>query len=103
MYTQALLNVEEKKQKGRINKLNRYGKRSIISGAYEGANANNVYDLVGNVYDWTCEFYNSYNNRSMRGGFCTTEGTILPAGKSHPNSADYTNSLVGLRCSLYVK
>ena len=30
-HTQALLNVEEKKQKGRINKLNRDGKRSIIS------------------------------------------------------------------------
>ena len=75
----------------------------IPSGAYEGANANNVFDLAGNVYDWTCEFYNSYNNRSMRGGFCSTEGTILPAGKSHPNSADYTNPLVGLRCSLYVK
>ena len=30
-HTQALLSVEEKKQKGRINKLNRDGKRSIIS------------------------------------------------------------------------
>ena len=29
-HTQALLSVEEKKQKGRINKLNRDGKRSII-------------------------------------------------------------------------
>ena len=27
----------------------------IPSGAYEGANANNVYDLAGNVWDWTCE------------------------------------------------
>ena len=30
VHTQALLSVEEKKQKGRINKLNRDGKRSII-------------------------------------------------------------------------
>ena len=30
-HTQALLSVEEKKQKNRINKFNRDGKRSIIS------------------------------------------------------------------------
>ena len=42
----------------------------IPSGAYEGANANNVFDLAGNVEDWTLESDGSGtgDNRYGRGG-----------------------------------
>ena len=42
----------------------------IPSGAYEGANANNVYDLAGNVRDWTCE-----SNGSGTGGSRCSRGS----------------------------
>ena len=43
----------------------------IPSGAYEEANANNVFDLAGNVWDWTLESNGSGtgNYRCVRGGF----------------------------------
>ena len=42
----------------------------IPSGAYEGANANNVFDLAGNVKDWTLESDSSGigYNRFVRDG-----------------------------------
>ena len=42
----------------------------IPSGAYEGANANNIYDLAGNIFEWSLEVENSEdgNSRYCRGG-----------------------------------
>ena len=42
----------------------------IPSGAYEGANANNIYDLAGNIFEWSLEVKNPEdgNSRYCRGG-----------------------------------
>ena len=47
-----------------------YSETRIPSGAYEGANANNVYDLAGNVRDWTLE-----SNGSGTGGSRCSRGS----------------------------
>ena len=77
----------------------------IPSGTYEGANANNVFDLAGNVFDWTLEFDGSGTGdfRYCRGGSYGLDGNTYPAAYrniGYPYSS-YTN--VGLRCALYIK
>ena len=86
----------------------------IPSGAYEGANANNVFDLAGNVWDWTCESYDlmnsgSYNSRCSRGGD-NGYGYNYPAAyrnNQYPQNSDGIPlggyNFVGMRCALYVK
>ena len=52
----------------------------IPSGAYEGANANNVFDLAGNVCDWTLESSGSTSlYRFYRGGCYKSSAGINPA------------------------
>mgnify|MGYP004518429815 CR=1 FL=1 len=77
----------------------------IPSGAYEGANANNVYDLAGNVYDWTLESNGSKKgaNRFFRGGYYNSIGNSYPAanrGLNFPYSNTYD---IGLRATLFIK
>ena len=80
--------------------------KRIPSGAYEGANANNVFDLAGNVWDWTLESNGSGTGsyRYVRGGDYSIGGDDYPAayrnGYSSPNGS-YGND--GLRCALYIK
>ena len=41
--------------------------------------ANNIYDLAGNVYEWTQEKYSTGTYRAYRGGYCTSDGVRYPA------------------------
>ena len=77
----------------------------IPSGAYEGANANNVYDLAGNAYDWTLESNGSGTGygRSYRGGYYVYYGSSYPAADRSYNFPVYGNKGFGLRAALYIK
>ena len=50
----------------------------IPAGSAEYTKVNNIYDLAGNVYDWTLEAI-STNSRVVRGGFCFSYGNSYPA------------------------
>ena len=77
----------------------------IPSGAYEGANANNVFDLAGNVWDWTCESYGSGtgNYRFRRGGSYVNYGYYDYAAYRGNGYPAYSGVYYGLRCALYIK
>ena len=77
----------------------------IPSGAYEGANANNVFDLAGNVYDWTLESNGSGTGdfRYLRGGSYSDDGNYNPAADRYYNDPNYSYDYGGLRCALYIK
>ena len=78
----------------------------IPSGAYEGVNANNVYDLAGNVFDWTLESDGSGTGgfRLSRGGICYNYGSDYPAAnRNYGYSPNASSDYVGLRCSLFIK
>ena len=77
----------------------------IPSGAYEGANANNVYDLAGNVWEWTLESSGSGigDARCSRGGSRVYDGDTCPAEYRSYYYPDGSSDNVGLRCTLFIK
>ena len=77
----------------------------IPSGAYEGANANNVFDLAGNVYDWTLESSGSgtSNSRYLRGGSYYNYGNGSYAAYRSYSYPYYSYDDYGLRSALYIK
>jgi len=63
---------------------------------------NNIYDMAGNVYEWTMEA-NSTDLRVIRGGVYGASGSEAPASgryDSYPFSADVSD---GFRFTLYIK
>ena len=70
----------------------------IPTGNAEYTKANNIYDLAGNVYDWTMEAYLTYS-RVSRGGYCSVGGTTYPAdGRLSYYPTDVTGG-IRLSCS----
>ena len=72
----------------------------IPTGSTEYTKANNIYDLAGNVYDWTMEA-NTTSYRVFRGGGHFTSGTSTARNRSGniPNGSDFSIRLQG--CTLY--
>ena len=63
------------------------------TGSSENWKANNIYDLAGNVWEWTQEA-NGTGVRAIRGGNCYNIGSSNPAsdrGSNSPDSSDYGN------------
>ena len=57
-------------------------RKRISAGSAEYTKANNVYDMAGNVSDWTTEAV-STNSRVDRGGYYHNEGYSFPASKRY--------------------
>lgn len=74
----------------------------IPTGSTEYTNANNIYDLAGNVWDWTMESYGSYS-RYSRGGSYFYSGGVNPAHYRYNNSPYNSNDYIGCRATLYIK
>ena len=72
------------------------------TGTNEAWQANNIYDLAGNVWDWTIEAYNP-NLRVFRGGRCNRSGSAYPASFRGNDVPSGTSSVLGSRSALYVK
>ena len=75
----------------------------IPTGSTEYTKANNIYDLVGNVWDWTMEAYYS-NYRVARGGGYDVGGTGNPARYRYAYygpTVSYRS--FGTRATLYIK
>ena len=75
----------------------------IPTGSTEYTKANNIYDLAGNVWDWTMEACNT-NVRVLRGGYYYGTGTTYPA--SYRSIYDFPtdgSSYYGCRAVLYIK
>ena len=98
---------EYKTTSGGTSTKNKGSNKMIPTGSAEYTKANNIYDLAGNVYDWTLEIYsNSNNNRRVcRGGECFYSGSGGPAGSRHEyNPTTYSSNLYfGCRSALYIK
>ena len=74
----------------------------IPTGSTEYTKANNIYDLAGNVWDWTMEAVSSYG-RVKRGGSYSNNGYDFPASYRIGNSPAGRDLSSGCRVSLYIK
>ena len=75
----------------------------IPTGSTEYTKANNIYDLAGNVYDWTMEA-DSTDSRVMRGGYYSSyPGDSRPArNRSYDSYPNNSYSYYGCRAALYI-
>ena len=74
----------------------------IPTGSAEYTKANNIYDLAGNVRDWTMEAY-STSYRVYRGGYYYDYGDYNPADGRTYNDPTFSGSVYGCRSALYIK
>ena len=72
------------------------------TGTNDAWQANNIYDLAGNVWDWTIEA-NTTVYRVDRGGGYNINGSRYPASYRSDNNPSVTNSFNGSRSALYIK
>ena len=74
----------------------------LTTGASDSFKAKNIFDLAGNVYEWTMEANNS-TRRVGRGGFYNNNGSLNPAStRNYYNSPTYSGILIGFRSALYL-
>jgi Tfp pilus assembly protein PilE len=76
-----------------------YGSKQVTR-CSEYWKANNIYDLAGNVWEWTNEIYGS--DRVFRGGGYDVSGSTGPAAYRNCNTLTFTFSSVGFRSVLYI-
>ena len=72
------------------------------TGYSENWKANNIYDLAGNVREWTMEAYDTYS-RVYRGGNYNTYGSVHPASGRSYYTPTYILVSIGVRGALYIK
>ena len=74
----------------------------IPTGSAEYTKTNNIYDMAGNVNDWTVEV-GSTVCRVIRGGYYRNNGTNSPASKRDDGYSPTNNfDFIGLRTTLYM-
>ena len=62
----------------------------------------NIYDIAGNVTEWTLEYSNNSTNPcTFRGGEHFTSGELVPASRRDSGNTTYSTSVVGFRVTLY--
>ena len=74
----------------------------IPTGSAEYTKANNIYDLAGNVRDWTMEAY-STSYRVFRGGDYGDYGDSTPADYRYNGAPTDSSYGYGCRSALYIK
>ena len=72
------------------------------AGFSENWKVKNIYDLAGNVWEWTSEeaYISSFIDR---GGSCGIDGSGFPVSYRGDNSASFTYGYIGFRLRLYIK
>ena len=70
------------------------------SGFSENWKTKNIYDLAGNVWEWTSEA--SSSDSIYRGGGCNGDGSGFPVSY-RSGDASFTSVIIGFRLRLYIK
>ena len=73
----------------------------LTTGATEATNLQNIYDIAGNVWEWTREFYTTSNQCVYRGGSYVYEGSRVIAKYRNNYITSYSDSSLGFRIGLW--
>ena len=73
----------------------------LTTGATDATNLQNIYDIAGNVWEWTREIYATSNPCVVRGGCYYYDGSNNPAKDRSNDSTSSSNSVVGFRLGLW--
>ena len=74
----------------------------IPTGSSETTNINNIYDMAGNVYDWSISTYNA-RYRVISGGAYNVKGIASPSYHNKDFGTPTTSTYVsGFRSTLYI-
>ena len=74
----------------------------LTTGASDVCKKMNIYNLAGNVYEWTLEYTaRTLNTCAFRGGGCDYGGSFFPASSRAYNSTTSSNDNIGFRSSLF--
>lgn len=76
------------------------GKKQV-SGYKNAYGVKQIFDLGGNLRDWTTEAY-STSRRVLRGGAYSSDGSSIPAGGRYDDGPEGTYSYHSARVALYV-
>ena len=71
------------------------------TGSIPQTEKNHIFDLAGNVEEWTTEAFSS-DYRVRRGGHCSGAGSYGPCSSRFDCSPGYTLSSIGFRLALYL-
>ena len=71
------------------------------TGASDDYDVKNIYDLAGNVYEWTMESC-STDSRVFRGGIYYNTGSFYPASKRGDDGPALSDDDIGFRLTLYL-
>ncbi len=77
-------------------------KWALSTGALKVARVNNIYDMAGNMYEWTMEGYETFY-RVLRGGIFDYDGSSVPVSSRVSSNPGYADFYVGFRSALYIK
>ena len=73
----------------------------LTTGATDATNLQNIYDIAGNVYEWTLEFYSVDYPCVGRGGGFSSNGSGSPAKNRNYNSTSLSDYHFGFRLGLW--
>ena len=77
-------------------------RKVVETGSHEDWSANNVYDVAGNIDEWTQERYGS-SLRVLRGGFCSVNGDYCPVACRDLFNPGDDYVCTGFRLTVYVR
>ena len=74
----------------------------LTTGADTSFSLMNIYDIAGNVWEWTLEkASDTYAPCALRGGLCNNNGSIFPASYRFNGITSDSSYSIGFRLSLY--